>query len=119
MTRPSAGHDEDRVDADIVAGPGITRRKALGGGRDPAKAIFVERQPGRLLRGALLDLDERKDAATSRDQVDLATGDAGPAGDDRPAVEPEPPRRDRLRAAAARFGGLTGQSLAPRWSARA
>ena len=119
MARQAAGDEEDRVDADRVAGPGETRREALGGGRHPTQAIFVERHRRRVLGGALLDLDEGERAPASRDQIDLAAGNPRAPGEDAPAVEAEPPGSDGFGAAAARFGGRAFQSPPPISSARA
>lgn len=115
----TTGDKEDGVDADRITGPGKAGAQALGGGRDPTQTIFVERHRGGVLAGALLDLDERKGAPAPGDKVDLASGNPRAARDDAPAVQPEPPRCDRLRAATAGFGGLTFQSPAPSSSARA
>ena len=88
MARKAAGDEEDRVDADRVAGPGETRREALGGGRHPAQAIFVERHRRGVFGGALLDLDKGERTAAPRDEVDLATGNPRAPGEDAPAMEP-------------------------------
>lgn len=119
MTRQAPRDDEDGVDADRVAGLGIARGQALGGGRDAAQTIFVERQGRGILAGALLDLDEGEGMAAPRNQVDLAARDPRAPRENMPAVQPEPPCRDRLGAAPPRFGRLAGQSLVPSSSARA
>src|SRR3990170_594844 len=53
MTRQATRHDEHGIDAHRVSVAGIARREALGGHRDTAQAIFVERPVGRLARVAL------------------------------------------------------------------
>ena len=119
MARQATGHEEDCVDADRVAEFGKSWREAFGGGRHPAQAPGIERYRGGILAGALLDLDEGERAAAACDEVDLAPDDPRAARDDVPAVQPEPPRRDRFGATTPRFGSLAGQSLAPSSRARA
>ena len=119
MTRQAPRNEENRVDADRVAGPGKARREALGGGRHPAQAIFVERHRRCVLGGALLDLDEGERTPAPRDQINLAAGNPRAPGEDAPAVESEPPGGDGFGAAAARFGGRAFQSPPPSVSARA
>ena len=88
MLRQSAGDDEDRIDADVVAGAGVARLELAGGDRDPAQAMFVERVGCGVGGGALLDLDERQHLAAPRNQVDFAAAHFHPLGEDPPAVEP-------------------------------
>ena len=120
MARPAARDDEDCVDADVVAGSGEADRQPLSGDRDAAQAITVEREGGGFLAAAGLDLDEGDYPAAPRDDVDFAAGDARSPGEDGPAMEPQPPRRDRLGAPPGLFGPRTvaGQPAA-RSSARA
>ena len=124
---PDVGHvarkpprdEEDGVDPHVIAGAGVAQREALGGDRDAAQAIGVERPGGGFLGAALLDLDKGERTAAPRDEVDLATGNPRALGEDAPAVEAEPPGSDGFGAAAARFGGRAFQSPRPNRSARA
>ena len=84
----------------------VPRREPLGRDDDPAQPVCVERKAGSVLGGARLDLDEGEDSAAACDDVDLAAGDPSPPGEDPPAVQPEPHRRERFGAAAALFGLL-------------
>ena len=63
---------------------------------------------------AVLDLDKGDDAPAPRHQIDLAKGGAHAMGQDAPALEPQPPGRERLGAPSRRLG-----LLAPRFSHRA
>ena len=119
MTWQATGDDEDRINADRVAGFGKARSEAFGGGRHPAQAIFVERHRRGVFAGALLDLDERECAPAPRDKIDLAAGNPRAAGKDAPTVEAQPPGGDGFGAAPARFGGVAVQLPAPSSSARA
>ena len=112
-------HDEDCVDANVVAGAGVTRGELLGGNGDAAQAILIERKGGGVGSSALLDLDERDQFAAPGDQIDLAAAHLHAAGDDSPAVEPEPPGGNGLGAAATLFGLVTVQVPDPRARARA
>lgn len=112
-------HDKNRIDANVVAFAGVARGQQLGGNGDAAKAIFIER-PRRCFRGgALLDLDKGEGAAAPGNQIHLAARHACTAGEDAPALEPQPPGGNRLRPAAARFRLAAVQSSPPNSSARA
>ena len=123
---PDVGHvarkpprdEEDGVDPHVIARAGVAQREALGGDRDAAQAIGVERLGGGFLGAALLDLDESERAPAPRDQIDLAAGNARALGEDRPAVKPQPPGGDGFGATTALFGPLALQ-LPTRSSARA
>ena len=119
MAGEAAGNDEDGVEADVVAGPGVARGELLGGGRDAAQAVAVEREAGRFAGRALLDLDEGDDASAAGDEIDLAAVDPRPTREDSPAVEAKPPGGERLGAAAAALGGGAAQAPSPSASARA
>jgi len=106
VARQPAGNEENGVDADVVAGPGVARRQPLGGDRDPSQAVRIERQRRLLLAGARLDLDEGEDAPAPGDQVNFAAGDPGAFGEDSPAVQPQPPGGQPLGLAPAPFGEL-------------
>lgn len=118
VARQLAGQEEDGVDANVVAGAHEARGEPLGGGDDPAQAIVVEGHGGAFLGGARLDLDEGDDVPAAGDQVDFAAGDAGPLGEDPPAMEPQPPGSEALGAAAALLGQLAAVQR-PSSSARA
>ena len=122
MARQAARDEEDGVDPDDVAGACEPRGQALGGDRDPAQAMVIERPGGGFLAVALLHLDECNGRITPRDEVDLSTGDPRADRKDPPAVKPQPPRRKRFGAAAALFGGPPSAAPAQSWlrsSARA
>jgi hypothetical protein len=103
MSRQSSGHDEDRVDAQVVAGPEVARCEALGSDNHTAQSPCIERKRRSLFGRTCLDLDEGKGAAAARNDVDLAAGYAGSASEDAPAVEAQPPTGERLGTAAALF----------------
>jgi hypothetical protein len=119
VQRQPARDDEDGVDLDVVAGAGVARRKLLGGGRDPAQPIPVEREADRVEGRAVLDLDERQAFAAPSDEIDLAPANLDPPREDSPAVKPQPPGGDGLGAAAAPLGEVALQPPSARASARA
>lgn len=104
VTRQPAGRDEDGVDPDVVVLPRVARRKSLGRHSNAAQAIFIERQRQPFLAAARLDLDEGQGLAAPRDEVDFAARNAGPAGEDAPAVQPQPPGGQPFRPATALLG---------------
>lgn len=104
MPRETAGQEKDGVDADIIAVAHEARRQPLSRDRDAAQAILVEGHRRAFLAGARLDLDKGDDAAAACDQVDLAAGNARPCRQDAPAMQPQPPGRQPLGAAAALLG---------------
>ena len=113
--RPTARDDEQGVDADVVAGPLVTHRQALGGDGDAAQPVLIEREARRGRVAARLDLDEGHDPPAPRDDVDLAAEDPRATGEDAPAVEAEPPSGDGLRPPA---GALSGGAVAAQEPAR-
>jgi hypothetical protein len=119
VSRKLPGYDEYRVDPDGVTSAGVSRSQALGRNRYPAKAIFVESPGSSISRCALLYFDEGDDLTAADNQVDFAAWNARTLSEDPPALEAQPPGRDRLRPASARFGQLPVQSLPPSSSARA
>ena len=119
VTRKPARDDQQRVDADVIAVAGVAWREALCGDGDPAQAVLIEGPGGGLVSVALLDLDECQCPAAPGDQVDFASRDPRPPGEDVPPVQPQPPGRDRLGLAAARLGELAVQAPPPSSSARA
>jgi hypothetical protein len=106
VTGQAARDDEDGVDADVVAGAHEARRQPLGGDDDAAQAIVVERDGGAFFGGASLEFDEGDDAAAAGDQVDFAAGDPRPPRENPPTMQPQPPGRQPLGAAAAFLGQL-------------
>ena len=104
VARPAAGDDEQSVDADIVAWAHEARSEPLGGYRNAAQALAVEREGCGLSAGARLDLDERKGAPAPRDQVYFAAGHARAPGEDAPAVQAKVKGRELLGPAPALFG---------------
>lgn len=98
--------DVDSVDAHIIAVAHISWRKPLGGGDDASNPIFIERKSGSFIGGTRLDLDKGENFAAARDDIDFASRHAGSAGENPPAVQPEPERRERFSAAAALFSLL-------------
>lgn len=112
-------HNEQRVDADVVAVPGKARRQPLGSHCDPPQPTFIRCPGGGLDRIALLDLDKGDGPASASDQVDLSTRYSGPASKDSPALQSQAPGGQRLRLAPARLGRVPVQSLPPSSSARA
>jgi hypothetical protein len=119
VARKASGNDEQGIDADVVAVPGIARRQHLRRYCHAAKPIRVERPDCRLGRAALLDLDEGQHPAAAGDEIDLAARDPRAAGKDAPSLQPKPPGGERFRFAAAFFGQLAVQLPPPSSSARA
>ena len=111
MVGKAAGNDEQGVDPHIVAIADKARRQLGSGNGDPAQAIGVEGQAGGIGRAALLDLDERDHLSAPRDKVDFAAGGPHPAGEDVPAVKPQPPGGEAFRPPSAPFGLGPAQRL--------
>jgi len=119
VARQSARHDEQGIDADVVAVASIARRQPLGCDCDTPQPVFVER-PGRGIdRAPLLDLDKRQCPAATGNQVDLATRDPRAFGKNVPAMQAQPPGGDSFRLATTVLGKLAIQLDAPSSSARA
>lgn len=87
VARQPAREEEDGVDADVVAFAGKTGRQPFGGDRNPPQPVLIECHGGAFLAAARLDLDEGKDAAAPRNQVNFASGHPRTLGQDSPAVE--------------------------------
>ena len=119
MLRQASRDDEDRIDANVVARPGVTRLELARGDRDAAQAMLIERKRRSVGGGALFDLDEGQHLAAPRDQINLAAAHFDPLGENSPAVEPQPPGGNRLGAATALLGVTAVQPDAPSASARA
>ena len=101
VARQPARDDEHGVDQVIVAGAHVARRQPLGGDRDPAQPVAVEREGGGVDARTSLDLDERQDPAAAGDDIDLAARNPRPPGEDSPTAETKPPGGNGLGAAAA------------------
>jgi hypothetical protein len=119
VTGQVARHDEQGVDADIIALARIAVSQSLGGNRDTPQPIFIECPGGGIGGAPLLDFDERQHSPAPSDQVNLAAGYPRPLSQYPPAVQPQPPGGDGLGLAAARLGKLPVQSLPPSSNARA
>jgi hypothetical protein len=100
----SAGDQEQGIDANRVAISGVAGREPLGGDRDPAQAIFIECPCCGVFGAALFDLDEGQCPAATRNEVDLATGNAGAPRENSPALQPQPPGGERFGPTPPRFG---------------
>ena len=88
MTGKAAGHDEQRIDANIVSVAGITRSKPRGRDRHPTQPVAVEGPIGSLLAAALLDLDECKRSSAAGNKIDFAARNTGAVSKYVPAFEP-------------------------------
>ena len=84
MARPSAGNDEQSVDANVVAEPGVARRQLLHSRRDTAQAVMVQGKAGGVCGRALRDLAESDYPPAPGDQIDFAAANARPARQDSP-----------------------------------
>ena len=104
MPRQAARHQEQGVDADVVAGPREAGRQPLGGDGDPAQSVVVEGHRCAIDAGAGLDLDKGQHSAAPGDEVDLAARHPCTTGEDSPAVQPQPPGGERLGGAATLLG---------------
>ena len=104
MAWQPARHQEDRIDADVIAFSCIAGRQPLGGNDDAAQAVFVQGQGCRFLRGSRLDLDKRDDPSASCNEIDFATRHPCAARQDPPAMQAQPPGGDSFRLATALFG---------------
>jgi hypothetical protein len=107
VTRQVPRDDEYRIDADIVAIAGIARCQSLRGHCDTAQPIFIERPCGRFRGAALLDLDESEDPTSTRNEIDLAAGNASAPRKNSPAVQSKPPCGNGFCPAAPGFGLLS------------
>ena len=104
MSRQPAGHEENGVDADVVAVAGVAGRQPLGRDRDPAQAVLVESHGGAFVTTARLHLNEGEHPPAPRNEVDFAAGHAGALRQDAPAVQPQPPGRQPFRPTTALLG---------------
>lgn len=86
VTRQLSRHDEKRVDANVLALPGIARSELLSGNGHAPKAIFIQRPGSSVSRAALLDLDEGNDPAAAGDKINFTARDTDAPGKDPPAL---------------------------------
>jgi hypothetical protein len=100
MAGKPAGHEEDGIDADVVALAGVTRRQPLGGDRNAPQPVLVEGHGHALFGASRFDLDEGDNAPAAGHQVDFAARHSGALGQDAPAMQPQPPGGEALGAAA-------------------
>ena len=100
MARAGAGREEDDVDADIVAGAGISGHEIFGGAGDAGEAVFVDGVVEFGCGGAGFYLDEGDEIAAPGDDIHFACGGADTAIEDAPAFEAKPPAGEALAAAA-------------------
>ena len=119
MERKPARDNEDGIDTNVVVGAGIARHEGFSSGGDAPQAVTVERHPGGVGGGALLDLDEGEDGAAASDQIDFPAAKLHAPGEDSPAMEPKPPSGERFGAAATLLGFPPVQAELPNWRARA
>jgi hypothetical protein len=103
VPRELAGHDEERVDSDVVAIAHVALRQPLGGDRDSAEAVAVEREGRGLLAPARLNFDEGQGPASARDDIDFAARDSRPAGKNPPPLQAQIPARQSLGPATPAF----------------
>jgi hypothetical protein len=104
VARQPARQQEDRIDPYVVAVAGKAWCEPLGGHRDPPQPVMIEGHSGTFLATPRLHLDERHYSTASGDQVDFTAGHARTLGQDPPAMQPQPPGRQPLGAAAALLG---------------
>ena len=114
---PTSRHDKQRIDAYIITVAHVARREPLGGDDDPSQPPLVKSEAGGFLSRARLDFDECQRAPAPCNDIDLSARNARSAGQDSPAVQPQEPAGEGLRAAPALFRLPTGHRQ--RSSARA
>ena len=119
VARQPARDDEQGVDPDIVAGAHVARRQPLGGDRDPAQPVAVEREGGGVDARTSLDLDERQDPAAAGDDIDLAARNPRPPGEDSPTAETKPPGGNGFRAPSTGFRDVAVKALPANYNALA
>ena len=111
-------HQENGVDANVIAWSGITSGKALGSYRHAPKPILVQRHGRRIFTVPLLDFDECDGPSALGNQIDFTPRNTRAASQNSPAMKAQPPGGDRLGPAPPCFGDLPIQSEPPRSSAR-
>ena len=104
VTRQPSSHQEDGIDANVIALAHEPRGKAFGRDRDAAQSISIQGKSGPLGGGARLDLHESQDSAAAGDQIDFAAWHASARGEDSPAMQAEPPGGEALGPAPALLG---------------
>src|SRR5690606_13189110 len=101
VARPAARRKEQHVDAHVLAGAGVAVAHGVSGGGHPAQTVVIDSHRQCLAASAPLHLDECHGPAAPGDQVDLAARRLHAPGHYSPALEPQPPCRQRLTPAAA------------------
>lgn len=119
MAREAPWRKEHDVDPYIVARTREAWAQHFGCRRDAAQAILVDRKVEVAGTVAPFDFDKGDSAAATRDEIDLADGNAEPLADNPPAVEAQPPCGAALGPASARFGRSAVQTRSFRVRARA
>ncbi len=104
MPRPCAGGEQDNIDADVVARPGIARHQHLRRRGDAGEAAFVDREVELGGGGAGLHLDEGYQVPLSGNQVDFARRSADTTVKYSPALESQPPCRKAFATPTRCFG---------------
>src|SRR3569623_1904857 len=116
---PAERHDQDGVDADVVAGTHVAGSEAFGGDGYPAHPPRVDRHGSRIRRRSRLHFDEGNDLPAAGNDIDFAAAHAGPALEDVPAMKAKKPAGDRLGGAAAPLGRSTARARLQWASSRA
>jgi len=98
------GHDENCVDAHIVALPAIYSSELFRGGGDSLKAMAVKREAGGIVAASRFDFDKGDKPAAPGDDVHFAAANPGATGEDAPALEAQIPAGKRFSRSPALFG---------------
>jgi hypothetical protein len=114
-----AGHDEDGIDANVVTRPRVAGGEPLGGDRDTAEAIFVEREGGGIFAAPLLHFHEGDRLSALRNEIDFTAVNTRSPSENSPAMKPQPPGREGFRAPPPRFRDVAIQALPAKSSALA
>ena len=114
-----ARDDENGVDPHVLTVRGVAGKERVRRRDDPAEPPVVERELRRVDGGALLYLDLDDGAPAFGDQVDFAAAHFREPRQDPPAVEAQPPGRDRLGPPPTLLGRGAVQASPPSSSARA
>src|SRR3569623_633155 len=115
MPRPCPRREQDDVDADVVARPGIARHEIFRRRRDPGEPPLVDREVEFGRRRPRLHLDERDEIALLRHPDDLAGRGAYAPVEDAPALEPQPPAGEPHAAPAGSFSHAAIPQDSPPW----
>lgn len=98
MRWPATGYDQDRIHAHVIARLAEALEQDARGVMDPAEAKAFKGKAGLMLAPASLHFDKGDDLAAARDQINLAAPDPSALRNDRPAMKPQPPRRNPFGA---------------------